>query len=103
LHEIAQLLRQTHHLGPQAQQALARLADELGEVPEMASLPSAEGTQLLERTTALVEALHRQQKASRLIAARDRLEQAVYVTGAQAPLVAGIARRLLDTLANLGI
>jgi hypothetical protein len=103
LHEIAQLLRQTHHLGPEAQQALARLADDLGQVPEMATLPSAEAAQLLERTTALVEALHQQPGEGLLAASRDRLEQALYVIGARAPLVAGIARRLLDTLANLGI
>jgi hypothetical protein len=103
LHEIARLLRRTHHLGPEAQQELARLADELGAVPEMAALPSTEAAQLLEQTTALVEALQRQADEGLLAAARDRLEEAVYTAAARAPLVAGVARRLLETLANLGI
>src|SRR5438093_13352059 len=78
LHEIGRLLRRTHHLGPEAQQALARLADELSAVPEMAALPSAEAAQLLEQTTALAEALHRQAGEGLLAAARDRLQRAVY-------------------------
>jgi hypothetical protein len=103
LHEIGKLLRRTHHLGPEAQQALARLADELSAVPEMAALPSAEANRLLEQTTDLVAALHRQADEGLLAAARNRLEEAVYSAGARAPVAAGVARRLLETLANLGI
>jgi hypothetical protein len=35
--------------------------------------------------------------------ARERLEEAVVEAEAQAPLAVGLARRLLDTLANIGI
>jgi hypothetical protein len=38
-----------------------------------------------------------------LTAGRDRLERAILAVESQSPLAAGLARRLLDALANIGI
>jgi hypothetical protein len=99
LHEIAALLRGTHHLGPEAQQALAQLADELGEQ----WTPAAESGPLLESTKHVVEALRHEQGSGPLSAARQRLEESAAALEARAPRAADFARRLLETLADLGI
>jgi hypothetical protein len=103
LHEIAQLLRGTHHLGPEAQQALAKLADELGDLLDPTVPPPAEAAPLLESTAQVVAALHQEQGAGPLTAARQRLEHALAEVESHAPGSADFARRLLDILANLGI
>jgi hypothetical protein len=102
LHEIARALREAPPLGPEAQQALAALIDELGNALE--STPARPELEHLAGTTAdLVRALHRRHDARGLAAARDRLEQAILGLEARAPVTAGIARRLLDALTGLGI
>jgi hypothetical protein len=103
LHEIAQLLRATHHLGPEAQHALADLADELGNLLDPQAAPAAETAPLVDTTAHVVEALHHKQGAGPLTAARQRLEQLAAEFEGRAPNAAGFARRLLDALANLGI
>jgi hypothetical protein len=99
LHEIAKLLRSTHHLGTEAQEALAQLADELGD----SWTPAAESAPLLESTTHVVQALRHGQATGPLSGARQRLEETAAAMEARAPGAADFARRLLDTLANLGI
>jgi hypothetical protein len=103
LHEIAKLLRGTHHLGPEAQQALAKLADELGNLLDPATTLPAEAAPLLESTAHVVSALRDKRGPGPLSAARARLEKTVAEVEARAPGAADFARRLLDTLANLGI
>ncbi len=103
LHTIARLLRENPHLGPEEQRALADLVDELGHALHPATVPSEEMAHLAESTTHLVQALHQGHGAGLLSSARNRLEQAIIRAEAQAPVAAGVARRLLDTLANLGI
>jgi hypothetical protein len=103
LHEIAKLLRGTHHLGPEAQQALAKLADELGNLLDPAAPPPAEAVPLLESTAHVVSALRDRKGAGPLGAARERLEETIAEVEARVPGTADFARRLLDTLANLGI
>jgi hypothetical protein len=103
LHEIAELLRGTHHLGPDAQQALAEFADELGKILEQAAAPPHEAAPLVETTGHVVEALHQEQGVTQGTAARHRLQELAAEFDARAPRVADFARRLLDALANLGI
>jgi hypothetical protein len=102
LHRIAQALREGPPLGPEAQRALAALIDELGNALPAAEPPTPEMEHLAGTTAEFVHALHRRE-TGRLAAARDRLEQAILGIEAQAPLTAGVARRVLDALANLGI
>jgi hypothetical protein len=103
LHELARALREAPPLGPDAQHALAALIDELGNAVGGTEVPPAEVTHLAESTAHFVQALHRQHEPGGLAAARDRLEQAVLRAEARAPVVAGLAQRALDALANLGI
>jgi hypothetical protein len=103
LHEIAQLLRTTHHLGPEAQRALAELADELADILDPNASPPAEAAPLVESTAHVVEALHHDQGTGPLTSARGRLEKMVAAFEGRAPRTVDFARRLLDVLANLGI
>jgi hypothetical protein len=103
LHDIAQLLRTTHHLGPEAQHALAELADELANVLIPHTAPAAEAAPLVESTADVAEALHDRESTGPLAAARTQLEKMVAAFEGRAPQTVDFARRLLDVLANLGI
>ena len=76
---------------------------ELGEAIGSGNVTPEELAHLRESTTRLVEALHQQHDEGVLAAARERLEGVAAGLEARAPNVAGITRRLLDTLSNLGI
>jgi hypothetical protein len=99
---IAQVLREVHPLTLEAQQALA---GELGHSLALAvvPVPPEELTHLAESTAQMVQLVHRRASPGLLASARDRLEQAILSAEAQSPLSAGLARRLLDALANIGI
>ncbi len=103
IHQLGQLLREAHHLGPEAQAQLAELVDELGSALGSGTLSSAELAHLRASTARLVEALHQRKDERAVASARDRLEEAVIGAEAKAPVVAGVARRLLDALSSLGI
>jgi hypothetical protein len=103
LHEIAQLLRRTHHLGPQAQQALAAMADELGGAFEQTQAPVATTAPLVQSIGQLAEALHHDEERGQLDSARQRLQDLTASVAGRAPNSAAFVGRLLETLANLGI
>ena len=103
LHEVARLLRQGGALDLEARQILAELVDELGTALTASNAPPAEVTHLAESAAHLAEALHEQQDRGLLANARDRLSAAVFQAEAQAPVASGLAMRLLDALANIGI
>ncbi len=103
LHDLARVLRESPPPGPEAQRALADLIDELGNAVGTTEVPSAEVTHLAESTAQFLQALHRRHDPGRFANARDRLEQAVLQAEARAPVAAGVARRVLDALANFGI
>jgi Domain of unknown function (DUF4404) len=103
LHAIAEVLRQPQPLSQEAREALAALVDELGSSLAAAPVPPAEVAHLADSTARLVQAVHRQAAPKSLAAARDRLEGAILAAESQSPLTAGLARRLLDALANIGI
>jgi hypothetical protein len=103
LHAIAEVLRQPRPLDPEAREALAALVDELGTSLAAAPIPPAEVAHLADSTAKLVQAVHHQAAPKLLAAARDRFERAILAVESQSPLAAGLARRLLDALANIGI
>ena len=103
LHELAQKLREANHLGPEAQSAVADLLEELARALPPAGVAPAEASHLAESATHLAEALHRRHEAGALATALERFEASVARAQAKAPLATGIARRLIETLANLGI
>jgi hypothetical protein len=103
LHEVARLLRDADHLDPEAQQSLADLADELANSLGTSAVPSAEEVQLANLAGRLIQALHQPESAAPVAATRHRLQEAIVAAEARAPLAAGLARRLLDVLADIGI
>jgi hypothetical protein len=103
LHTIAEILRDPRPLSHAVREVLADLVDELGRVLATTAVPPAEVAHLAESTAQLARAVHRRESPSLLAAARNRLEAAILAAEANTPLTAGLARRLLDTLANIGI
>jgi hypothetical protein len=103
LDEVAALLHQTPPADPKVRQALAEFVDEMNRTLDVSTLPPSELAHLADSAAHLTEALQRQQEPGVLTRARDRLEQAVWVAGDRAPLLTGLAQRLLDALSGLGI
>jgi hypothetical protein len=101
--EVSKLLREAHHLGPEAQETLAGLVEELGRALDCETVSAEELAHIRDRTAQLAEAVHRRHDENVLAAARDRLEEAVIGLEARAPVLTGVVRRFLDALATLGI
>jgi hypothetical protein len=103
LERASKLLGTTTHLDPQTRMALAQLLSELSQQVSKAAIDPQAKEHLDASAGHLLEALSRPHDKGILAAARERLDQAAMAMETQAPLAAGIARRLLDALANLGI
>jgi len=101
LRQLAELLRDADHLPPEALQTLADLLEELST--SVAPGGATSERHLAESVAHLVEALHQRHDTGFLAGARRRLEEAAVKAEAEAPVATGIVRRLIDTLANLGI
>jgi hypothetical protein len=102
LQGVVPLLRESRQIDPEVKEALAELIGELIQVMDP-NAPAAEAAHLAECSTHLVQALHRKHHAGVLTAAKERLEAAATRAETEAPVATGLARRLIDTLANLGI
>ena len=103
LHAVARALRETPHLGQEAKQALADFLEALEDPQATAEAAPSDVKRLTDRATHLLDALHHRRDAGVLAGARDRLEEAVLRVESEAPVTAGIFRRLLDALANIGL
>jgi hypothetical protein len=103
LHELAQRLREADQLGPEAQRAVADLLDDLAKAIPPAGGTAEESVHLADSATHLAEALRARHQPHALPAALQRFETAVARAEAKAPLASGIARRIIEALANLGI
>jgi|SRR5579864_4547518 len=100
--ELSRVLRSADHLKPAAQRALADLVDELAKT--LGPSATQEQTANLGASAAqLVRALHERQHVGLLTAAKKRLEDAAAKAETKAPVATGVARRLIDLLAELGI
>jgi hypothetical protein len=102
LQEAAQILRQSEAIDPQTHRALSDLVGELSKTLNRAHPPAAEVARLAETTATLTEALHQQEKELP-VTLRDRVARAALNAEHHAPLASGMALRLLETLANIGI
>jgi hypothetical protein len=100
--ESARLLREAHHIDPEAQRTLADLVEELGEALDPSASSSDHTIHLAESSTHLVRALH-QRHEGLIASARQRLAAAAARAESDAPVATGIARRFIDALADLGI
>jgi hypothetical protein len=103
LHTIARLLRDTQPLGPEAQQLLAELVDELGRTLQTQAVPPAELQHIADHLRQLIEASRRGESEGIVGQVRGRLERAATSLESRAPLVTGLTRRLIETLSELGI
>jgi hypothetical protein len=97
------MLRDSAALDPVVEGALAELLDELGRALEAPDAPPAEVARLAEGAAHLAESLHHQHDRGLLKRARDRLRGLISQAEAHAPTAVGLARRLIDALANIGI
>jgi hypothetical protein len=103
LREVAGLLRNPRSLDAEGRRVLAELVEELSAALASANVPPEEVARLAESTVHLAESLQHPHDHGLLGNARDRLEGAAIDAEAHAPLAVGLARRLLDVLANIGI
>jgi hypothetical protein len=103
LQEVADALRSTHHLEPEDRERLAALITELESALNQGALPPEEQARLRADAHALAVALHRKHEPPAPRAARERLREGIVGLEVRAPVVAGVARRFLDMLADLGI
>jgi hypothetical protein len=103
LHQLAQRLRKAEHLEPEEQEAIADLLEELAKALPPATAAPAEATHLAESAAHLAAALHEHHESGLLNAALERFKAAVARAEAKVPMASGIAHRLIETLANLGI
>jgi hypothetical protein len=99
--ELARQLREARHLQGDAQQELANLLGALSA--SLGDAPSAQTSHLAASAAHVVRALNEQHHVGLLAAAKRRLEEAAVASEAKAPVATGIARRLVDVLAELGI
>ena len=103
LQNVARLLRESPSIDPESHRTLAELVDELTRALETKTVPPAEVTHLAESTAHLAENLHQQQEKELPVTVTDRLSRAALNAEAHAPIAAGLAHRLLEALANIGI
>ncbi|HLW67127.1 MAG TPA: DUF4404 family protein [Gemmataceae bacterium] len=103
IRELARLLRHSQSLSPPVQTALAELLDELSGTLRESEAPPAEVTHLAESATHLAQALHEQHDEGLVAKAGERLRLAMLQAEEHAPTAVGLARRVVDALASIGI
>lgn len=100
--ECARRLREADHLDPPSQEALADLIVELVGALDP-SVSSERTAHLAECSAGLAKALHERHETGLVTAAKHRLEAAAARAEAEAPVATGLARRLIDALAGIGV
>ncbi len=103
LRHLAASLRETGHLEPETQKALANLLDELGTELDSVGLASANTLHLTAAVSEVARSLHDQRSMGLLASARDHLKNAAMNSEVEAPFATGIVYRLIDLLASMGI
>ena len=103
LQAISGALRDVDHLGPEARQRLADLGEELSRAIATEQGSPTNAAHLSDSVARLALAIQENREPGLLESARNRLEQAVVSTEIESPMMSGIASRLIQTLADLGI
>jgi hypothetical protein len=103
LHDVARMLRESRSMDEKVQRALAELLDELTTALAATNVPPAEVTRLAESAAHLADSLHHQHDRGLLEKARDQFRGAIIDAEVHAPIAVGLARGLIDALANIGI
>jgi hypothetical protein len=104
LRDAARLVRDSRSLDPQVRAAATELLGELTRAVEAPGATPAEVAQLAESAAHLAETLHHAGDDRGLLErARDRLGEVVARAESHAPVATGLAERLIDALAAMGI
>jgi Domain of unknown function (DUF4404) len=103
LHNVADLLRGSATVSREVQIALAELLDELSTAINAPNGPPAAVAHLAESAAHLAETLHHQHDSGLVATARKRLGEAILRAESHAPNAVGLARGVVDALANIGI
>ena len=103
LEAISALLRGPHRLDAATQAALADLVDELDKALKLGKIPNEEAARLAATASHFAEAVHGEEEVGVRSTARDRLLEAAAAVETKAPMIAGLARRVMDALSNVGI
>jgi hypothetical protein len=103
LRNAAVLAQNSNSLDPEVRHTLTELLHELERALNAHEAPPAEIERLAEGAMHLAESLHRRHDNSILKTARDRLDSLLLQAEAHAPTAVGLARNVIDGLANLGI
>src|SRR5262245_20907994 len=105
LHAVAERLRGAGPVDAQSRRILAELVDELSRALQPGQVPPEEVAHLAATTAELAEALHQPagQRRGWLKRLQAPFEEAALRAEAHAPVAVGLARRLMDALANIGI
>jgi hypothetical protein len=102
IEELASRFREAEHLDPEAR---AEAADLLGDLAVALNQPesSTQTQHLAQHTARLAQAVKDQHELGLIVAARERLEEALARAEAEAPVATDIVLQLIDVLASLGI
>jgi Domain of unknown function (DUF4404) len=103
LHDVADLLRGSATVSREVRIALAELLDELSAAVKAPNGSPAAVAHLAESAAHLAETLHHQHDGGLVATARKRLGEAILKAEAHAPNAVGLARGVVDSLANIGI
>lgn len=103
LRTIARVLREVHPLSLDLQRLLAGLLEELADALAAEKVSPASLSRLTESMAHLAEAVHHQKERHLVSGLREGMERAVVEVEAHYPNLAGLARKLMDTLTNIGI
>jgi hypothetical protein len=104
LRDAVRMVRDSRSLDPQVRATLTELLDELSRAVEAPGAAPAEVAHLAESAAHLAESLHQGRHDHGLLGrARDRLGEVLARAESHAPTAAGLARRLIDSLAAMGI
>lgn len=102
LGELARLLREVDHLEPEVRRELADVVEEL-EAAVHGELTVEDAAHVRSSVRHVIEAIRQQRDQTAPGHAVGQLEATVARTAAEAPVAAGVARRLIEMLADLGI
>lgn len=103
LHDAAAMIRGSSSLDPALRDTLTELLEELRRALEQPSAPPDEVSRLADSAAHLAEALHAEHDRGLVANARGRLERLMLQAESHAPTTVGLAQRLIDAIANLGI
>ncbi|GIW86430.1 MAG: hypothetical protein KatS3mg108_0754 [Isosphaeraceae bacterium] len=102
LSELARLLRDVDHLEPQVRRELADVVEELDSAVR-GELNPDQAAHLRQSVAHLVETIRSQRETGLVANARQQLEATLVRTETEAPVASGVARRLIEMIADLGI